>query len=83
MMYGLIPIVSNETGYDDNPYAIIPENLDINQIMSVIKKCASTSSEELLKLEHDVMHFASSHYTIEQFTETYNHIISKILKYDF
>ena len=83
MMYGLIPIVSNETGYDDNPYAIIPESYDINQIMSVIKKCASTSSEELLKLEHDVMRFASSHYTIEQFTETYNQIISKIFKYDF
>ena len=51
--------------------------------MSVIKKCASTSSEELFKLEHDVMRFASSHYTIEQFTETYNQIISKIFQYDF
>ena len=83
MMYGIIPIVSIETGYDDNPYVIMSESHDMNQIISVIKKCASTTSEELLKLEHDVMSFAKSHYTIEQFTETYNQIISKIFQYDF
>lgn len=83
MMYGIIPIVSIETGFDDNPYAIIPESLDIDHIISIIKECASKTSEELLKLEQDVMRFASSHYTIEEFTETYNQIISKIFQYDF
>lgn len=82
MMYGLIPIVSIETGYDDNPYVIIPECRDINQIISDIKKCASMASEELVKLEHNVMRFASSHYTIEKFTETYNQVISKIFQDD-
>ena len=83
MMYGIIPIVSIETGYDDNQYVITPESLDINQIMSVIKRCANMNPENLIKLEHDIMHFASSHYTIEQFTDNYNQIISKIFKHDF
>lgn len=82
MMYGLIPIVSKETGYDDNPFVKTINTLDIPLIIDELKRCVSVDDDELSNYESQVMEYAKKHYTIDSFTNRYFSIIDKILTYD-
>ena len=80
MHAGLIPIITPETGINDNSPAIIIEKPTIENIRSVVLDISNKTEEEIRILSLSNWNFARQFYTKEQFTNTYREFINNILK---
>lgn len=78
MMYGLIPIVTLETGYDDCPYAFIFKDWHVDSVKEQIEKCGTITNDQLEIIEEKVKSYAQITYTNENFKNTFSTILDKL-----
>lgn len=79
MHAGLIPIITKETGLNEDCPSIILENYRLETIEEKIKYIANCQDEYLNNLSKEVWEYANKHYTKTTFSETYNKFLNKIL----
>lgn len=79
MNYGLIPILTKETGYDDNPYVLQVDNINIVYLTKYLEQCINMDTCYLKELECLVQDYSLYNYNLDFFTNNFNNIITKIL----
>lgn len=78
MMFGMIPVVTKETGYDDCPYALIFEDWHIESVINKIERCAQMENAKVKEIEQKVVNYAHSNYTNEHFEKCFIEIAKKL-----
>lgn len=79
MAHGVIPIISKETGFEPNPFITILEEISLETVLAAMKEAASLSSEEILQRRRGVYEYARKHYSLENFSASFNRIMDDIL----
>jgi hypothetical protein len=80
MHAGLIPIITAETGIEENCGYIPLENPSPESIIKTVKDFCEIPPEELKNKSQKIWNFARSFYTKENFTKSYVEFMDKILK---
>ncbi len=80
MMYGLIPVATIETGYDDCPQTITIKDWHVEAVKDEIRKIISVDEEVLQSLEAETYKYARSHYPNEYFGESIRGILNNIIR---
>ncbi len=81
MLYGLIPVVNKDTGFNRlNDKAIFFDNYKIQNIEKVLNNLAGKEAADLESLSHKVKDFASANFTLEAFESRFLEIIMDILE---
>ena len=79
MMYGLIPISTKESGYDDCPYVINVEDWHVDNVVKVLKECSNMPVENLNNIVTAVKTFANQRYMSVNFAEEIDNILLSII----
>lgn len=79
MHAGLIPIVTRETGLNEDCPSVILENCEIKTIEDKIKYIANRPNEDLGIFSRKVWQYVNENYTKETFSRAYDNFLNKIL----
>lgn len=80
MRHGLIPLITEECGYDDHPAIIKFKDYRVGTIKEKIEEVGSWDDHKLATLSDDVYEYANSCFTLHKFVETFETIVSKIIR---
>ena len=80
MHAGLVPIISQESGFNTKEFGITLEENTIKEIQTSIRSLSNSSNERIRKLSEATYHYSNSIHTRENFAKTYMIAVSKILE---
>lgn len=80
MLYGLIPIVSKETGYNSHSSILEFENCKLENVISKIQEVQQYDLEKVSKLSKDSYIYAQQHFTLECFRSRFSEIMNDIVE---
>ncbi len=78
MTHGLIPIITKDCGFDDNPDISILPDYSVETIVKTIKNLADIEDDELRKRRLRIINYAQEHFSISKFSESFADIITSI-----
>lgn len=78
MMYGIIPICTKETGYDDCPYVFTFDDWHIESVTKIIKECADMDIKRIKHLELVISEYAQMTYTNANFRDKLKQYIKEM-----
>ncbi|MBI2120112.1 MAG: glycosyltransferase [Parcubacteria group bacterium] len=80
MQGGVFPIVTPNTGINENAPSVIIENPTIENIKKAVEDFSNLPAETVAKLCRGAHLFATEHHTKEAFTRSYENFIDNVLK---
>jgi hypothetical protein len=79
MAYGIIPVVTKETGFNPCDCIIILDDYKKENIKEAIIKMRSLPDDEILNLRKQCYHYARNNFSLKHFDESFTEIMNNIL----
>ena len=80
MHAGLIPIITHETGIQEDANYIVLENPSPESIVKIVKEFSEWPIEKIKEKSRDIWNYARARYTREEFSKAYANFIDNVLK---
>lgn len=80
MAYGIIPVITKETGFEPCDCIIILDDFKKETIKAAIQKFRSLPDEEIFKLREQCYLYARENFSLKHFDESFTNIMDTILK---
>lgn len=81
MSYGIIPIITPETGFERAPYIFELQDYSVENLINMINKCITMPNEEIIKLRKECREYALHQFSIQHFDVQFNEIMNEILNH--
>lgn len=75
---GLIPIASQQSGVEVNPFGIQLDECSVDEICTAVTKIASMDADELYARSRAAANFGEAHFSRAAYTKRYNEILDAI-----
>lgn len=80
MHAGLIPIITHETGIQEDSDYIVLENPSPESIVNIVKEFSEWPVEKIKEKSRNIWNYARAKYTREEFSKAYANFIDNVLK---
>lgn len=78
LRHGMIPLLTNECGYEKNPSIFLFDDYKVETIRDAILKVEQMSDEELGCISHEAYEYGNREHTLESFVKTFTSIVNEL-----
>jgi hypothetical protein len=80
MSVGIIPILTEESGFDPHPGIILLENFSVECVAKTIKELLALPEEKILEMRRMVYNYAQEAFSLKHFDRQFSNIMDEIIE---